>query len=66
MDPVTAIFNFLCTPVGQKIVDQVDSAILHMITDLVQLVHDQQQLDLENKKVVTKDGMGTNTSSGNK
>ena len=46
MDPVTAIFNFLCTPVGQKLCEQIED----VVTDLVKRVHEQQQLALDKDK----------------
>ncbi len=38
MDPITAVFNFLCTPVGQKIASDAEG-IVELIVDLVKQVH---------------------------
>ena len=43
MDPVTAIFNFLSTPEGQKLVAPLvtaNAAFVGIIGDLIQRVHD--------------------------
>lgn len=44
MDPITAIFNFLATPAGQTIVNDLvalDKAFLTLISGLVQKIHDK-------------------------
>ena len=39
VDPVTAIFNFLSTPMGQKILADLDAGIVSIIKDLIKVVH---------------------------
>ena len=42
MDPITAIFNFLSTPVGQQVAGQLvtaESAFAGLIGDFIKLVH---------------------------
>jgi len=42
MDPVTAIFNFLCTPAGQITATQLiaaETAFIGLIGDLMKVVH---------------------------
>lgn len=39
MDPVTAIFNFLSTPVGQKIAGNADAILHQVIVDIISLFH---------------------------
>ena len=45
MDPITAIFNFLATPAGQKVVEaliDVDKAVIGAIGGLIKKIHDKQ------------------------
>ncbi len=39
LDPVTAVFNFLCTPAGQVLANVADDAFKAIIHDLIVLVH---------------------------
>lgn len=39
IDPITSIFNFLSTPVGQKIAGNVDDILHPIIVDIISLFH---------------------------
>lgn len=52
MDPITAIFNFLCTPVGQKIAGDAEG-IVELIVDLVRQVHSKNATATSNVSVST-------------
>lgn len=44
MDPITAIFNFLATPAGQNVVEdirKVDQAFINLISGLIKKIHDR-------------------------
>lgn len=46
MDPVTAIFNFLATPEGQKLIDplvKLNTEFVNLIFGLIKNIHDSKQ-----------------------
>jgi len=39
LDPVTAAFNFFCTPAGQKILDKFGGVLEGIVVDFAKLIH---------------------------